>query len=169
MAHLCTSLQFVTSPSDSYYWWMVCILRYNLCSILLLSEFSLNDWLKNIHPSPVEIVCDVTDWCFGLFLHISYNVSAINCCCFPWSTCSMSVAQYASGFFLFQNIPSCCTKLSPMLLEWLWFLLFSKLCKLWGKKIQICHLVYIFWPQTQLSWIWNWSCLSNSFGGDWMW
>ena len=45
----------------------------------------------------------------GLFLHSSHNVSVINFCYFPWATCLMSVAQYTSGIFLFQDIPSCCT------------------------------------------------------------
>ena len=30
---------------------------------------SLNDWLRNLHPCPVEIVCDVSDWRFEIFLH----------------------------------------------------------------------------------------------------
>ena len=40
------------------------------------------------------------------FFFTSHNFSVINCCRFPWLTCSMSVAQYASGFILFRDIPS---------------------------------------------------------------
>ena len=29
-------------------------------------------------------------------------------CCFPWLTCLMSVAQYSSGFCLYQDIVNCC-------------------------------------------------------------
>ena len=52
-------------------------------------------------------VMSLTD-VLGFFLHSSHNVSDINCCYFPWLICSMSVAQYASGFFLFQDIPRYC-------------------------------------------------------------
>ena len=73
VAHWFTSLQIVISPFDSYYWWVVCILWYSLYIAPLLKSL-LNGWLRYLHPSPV---CDVTDWCFGVFLHSSHNVSVL--------------------------------------------------------------------------------------------
>ena len=94
VAHHCTSLNFVISPSAYYDWLVVCIFWY----ILLLSKSFFNDWLRYFHPCPMEIVCEVTDWCFGDFLHSSHNVSAINCCYFPWLPCLI--------FYLFLNMPA---------------------------------------------------------------
>ena len=44
-------------------WFAFC----GIASILLLSKSSSNGWLRYLHPCPMEIVCDVTDWCFGGF------------------------------------------------------------------------------------------------------
>ena len=81
---------------------------------------SLNCWLRNLHHCSVEIVCDVTYWCFAVFLHSSQNVSVINCCCLAWSTCSVSISQFSSGFSGHSKL---LYKLSPLLVQWLWSIL----------------------------------------------
>ena len=77
-------------------------------SLYIAALSSLKSWLRCLHPCPLEIVCDVPDWCFQVFLNRSRKVSVFYCC-FLWSTCLMFVAQHANGFFLFQDIQNCCT------------------------------------------------------------
>ena len=83
-----------------------------------------------------------------VFLHSSHNISVINCCCFPWSSCSISVAQYSSSFFLFQDIPSCCTSYPQCLCndshDFPSFLSFSKACIYPIDSVLVYILVYLF-------------------------
>ena len=118
VAHLCTSLLILISPSDFYYWWVDCILWQ---SILLLSESSLNGWLRYLHPYPVEIVCDVTDWCRGVL-----QLSQCFCHQLLFSLVNLSVAQY-SLFLYISAYTRLLYKLSPMLVQWPSLPLFSKL------------------------------------------
>lgn len=78
-------------------------------AVFLLSEYSSNIVivLWHLHFCTVEVVGDGTYWYFWCFLHNSH-FSLINFCCFLWSTCLTSVAQYTSSFFLFPKIPDCC-------------------------------------------------------------
>lgn len=49
-----------------------------------------------------------TDCCFLIFPRSSHNVYIINYCYFPCPICSMSVAQYSSSYFIFQDISNRC-------------------------------------------------------------
>ena len=102
---LCTSCTMW--PSCSYCWWVVCIFCCGLCTFV--AEVFCERGLSYLHSSPLEVVGDVTDSCFRVFLYISHNVSVTICWCFHLSTSSTSVVEFISGFCLHQDILNGCT------------------------------------------------------------
>ncbi len=61
-----------------------------VASVLLFMESSANSRLWYLHFCPLEVVADVTNSCFRVFLYSCHNVSVVNC-------------------FLPQEIPNGCT------------------------------------------------------------
>ncbi len=62
-----------------------------VASVLLFMKSSANSRLWYLHSCPLEVVADVTNSCFRVFLYSCHNVSVVNCWCFPWSTRSRCV------------------------------------------------------------------------------
>ncbi len=62
-----------------------------VASVLLFMKSSANSRLWYLHSCPLEVVADVTNSCFRVFLYSCHNVSVVNCWCFPWSTHSRCV------------------------------------------------------------------------------
>lgn len=91
----------ISNLSCQFCWWQACI---GVATEILLSKSSANGKQWYFHPYLLEVVGDVTDSCFRVSPHSSYNDSVINCCC--WPTCPLSVAKHNGGFFLFQDFPN---------------------------------------------------------------
>ena len=63
-AHLCSFCLLIVTTGE----WFA---SHGIASILLFSKSSSNGWLRYLHPCPMEMVCDVTDWCSEVFLHVA--------------------------------------------------------------------------------------------------
>ncbi len=92
------SIKSVHKTSSQNFWGLSPILLANewfassgVASVLLFMKSSANSRLWYIHSCPLEVVADVTNSCFRVFLYSCHNVSVINCWCFPWSTRSRGV------------------------------------------------------------------------------
>ena len=137
VAHLCTSLQIPIWPSDSYYWWVVCILWYGLCISALFRQ-----WIViSSHPCTVEVIGHGTCWYFWRFLHSSHNFFAINFCCFPQPTYLKSVAQFTSSFSFSEHSILLCL-LCTMFVPWLWPIFFFSAAK-WLAFLTDSSLVFM--------------------------
>lgn len=92
---------------------LLCKFQFDLPILLILEVFAHCDLyistLEDIFErSPMR--CGVCYFCscfFG-FYPTDLNVYDINCCSFPCSTCSTSVAHYNSSVFLVPHIPDFC-------------------------------------------------------------
>ncbi len=62
-----------------------------VASVLLFIKSSANSRLWYLHSCPLEVVADVTNSWFRVFLYSCHNFSVVNCWCFPWSTRSRFV------------------------------------------------------------------------------
>ncbi len=81
-----------------------------VASVLLFMKSSANSRLWYLHSCPLEVVADVTNSCFRVFLYSCHNVSVVNCWCFPWSTPIRGVLLSTPVVsFLPQEIPNGCT------------------------------------------------------------
>lgn len=87
--HLCVC------PIDRYY---IVLLIINKASRFLIYGYK---------PKHVGLL-QVSKWWWSSEFKIGDAASVTCCCCFPSLTPSMYVAQYSSGFFLFQDTPNSC-------------------------------------------------------------
>ena len=103
--HFCTFLLIVILPSESYHWWVVCILWYSLCIAFLF-------FFERLIEIPSLLPCGNCLWWHCLmFCHqllLFSLVGLFNVCC--------SVHQHFHSF----SGHSMFYKLSPKLMQWLW-------------------------------------------------
>ncbi len=97
-----------------------------VASVLLFMKSSANSRLWYLHSCPLEVVADVTNSCFRVFLYSCHNVSVVNCWCFPWSTCrGVLLSTPVVSFFLrrFQMVVLAIASVCAID----WFFIFSQL------------------------------------------
>ena len=116
VAHRCTSLLNLITPSYSDEWFASC----GIASILLLYNSS-NRWLWYLHPCPVEIVMSLTDILGVFFTALIMFLSSTAGIFLGWPFRCLLLS-----FFLFQDIPSFCTSCPQCLCNGSQFPLFSK-------------------------------------------
>ncbi len=129
-----------------------------VASVLLFMKSSANSRLWYLHSCPLEVVADVTNSCFRVFLYSCHNVSVVNCWCFPWSFDSF-------WSFLIPWFPTkhtCQSHVSILLVTWAMGEFKQKVLssKLFIRsryeyleikaEMLISHLIFIFWCQTQM-------------------
>ena len=86
-------------------------------STWFLSESSSNGWLRYLHPCPVELVFDVTEWCFGvsqcfchqLLLFSSVDLSDVSC-----SVCPQFLSFSVHSKFLYKLSAMLVQSISPL-------------------------------------------------------
>ncbi len=127
------SIKSVHKTLSQNFWGLSPILLANewfassgVASVLLFMKFSENSRLWYLHSCPLEVVADVTNSCFRVFLYSCHNVSVVNCWYFPWSTHSRCVTcTPVVSFFLrrFQMVVLAIASVCAMV--WLIFHLLS--------------------------------------------
>ena len=115
--NFCGSSLYFFANCNLAFWFllqMVWILWY---SLYIAALFWTNNWDVNwVNWDTISTgqgwrhVMSQNKFFWGGFIHnysfSSLSVSVINCCCFPWPNCLMSVAQYTSVLFIFHDIPN---------------------------------------------------------------